>query len=160
MVLFPVEGDGAYVPRTFAAWIFQDPTLGPYLARNINMHFVKYWDYWEDCFGFPFVRDIGIGKQKTCNNKEELFEFFLNSKDGAYMWRGHEDFSVVSNTYQFRIKIITVRGRQDENPSIEIIEPDPNFVRCSELPAGKVPEMIVLNEHNSHYDLIIPMIVG
>jgi hypothetical protein len=54
MVLFPVEGDGACGPRTFAAWIFQAPTLGPYLARNINMHFVKYSDYWEDFFGFPF----------------------------------------------------------------------------------------------------------
>ena len=90
MLLFPIEADGACGPRTFAAWIFQDPTLGPYLARNINMHFIKYWDYWEDFFSFPFIRDIRIGKQKKCNNKEELFDFFLNTSDGAYMWRVHE----------------------------------------------------------------------
>ena len=112
------------------------------------MHFVKHWDYWEDFYTFPFIRDIGIGKPNKCENKEELFEFFRNSQDGAYMWRGHEDFSAVSNIYQFRIKIITVRGANDENPTVDIIEPDPNFIRCS----GKVPEMIVLHQYNSHYE--------
>ena len=41
MVLFPVEGDGACGPRNFAAWVFQDPTLGPYLARKINMYLLS-----------------------------------------------------------------------------------------------------------------------
>ena len=40
--LFPIEGDGACGPRTFAAWIFQEPSLGPYLARNMNSHLVQY----------------------------------------------------------------------------------------------------------------------
>ena len=47
---FPVEGDGACGPRSFAAWIFEDPTLCPYLARNINLNFIKQWDYWANKF--------------------------------------------------------------------------------------------------------------
>ena len=105
-VLFPVEGDGACGPRSFAAWIFQDPTLGPYLARNMNAQFVKHWNYWRDKFDYPFVRDIGIGKQKKCENEEELLEFFNNSEDGAYMWRGQEDFCLVANVFQLKITII------------------------------------------------------
>ena len=69
MMLYPVQGDGACGPRTFAAWIFQDPSLGPYLARNINAHFVKYWEYWEKVFVFPFVRNVGNGTSVEINNK-------------------------------------------------------------------------------------------
>ena len=127
MMLFPVQGDGACGPRTFAAWIFQDPSLGPYLARNINAHFVKYWEYWEKVFVFPFVRNVGNGKNVEIQNKEDLFKFLLNSNKGAFMWRGQEDFCVVANTYQFKIKIITVRGYDDENPVVNTIEPNPEF---------------------------------
>ena len=155
--MFPVDGDGACGPRTFASWIFQDPTLGPYLARNINQHFVNYWDgYWKNFFSLPFVRLVGNGKEITRETEEDLLEFLTNSREGAYMWRGDEDFSVISNTYQVTIQIITVRGLQDENPVIRKIEPNPDFSHCSELPPGKVPEMIVLHEHDSHYSLIVP----
>ena len=65
------------------AWIFQDPTLGPHLARNINIHFVKNWNYWENYFSFPFVREVGNGKVIQCEDENELFEFLRNSEDGA-----------------------------------------------------------------------------
>ena len=156
MMLFPVQGDGACGPRTFVAWIFQDPSLGPYLARNINAHFVKYWEYWEKVFVFPFVRNVGNGKNIEIHNKEELFNFLLSSNEGAFMWRGQEDFCVVANTYQVRIKIITIRGYDDENPVVNIIEPNPEFAQFSELPAGTIPDMIVLHEYDSHYNLIVP----
>ena len=72
------------------------------------------------------------------------------------MWRGHEDFTAVCNAYQFRIKIITVRGADDQNPIISIIEPNPDFLQCSEVPVGKVPDMVIFHEDESHYSLIIP----
>ena len=100
---FPVEGDGACGPRSFAAWIYQDPTLGPYLARNMNAQFVKHWDYWGDKFDYPFERDIGIGKQKKCENEGELLELFKNSEDGAYMWPGQEEFCLIANVLQIKI---------------------------------------------------------
>ena len=39
--LYPIKGDGACGLRTGAAWIFQDQTLGPYLAREINRILVE-----------------------------------------------------------------------------------------------------------------------
>ena len=51
--LYPVAGDGACALRSIAGWIFQDPSLGPYLGRNVNEHFVKNWHYWKNFFYFP-----------------------------------------------------------------------------------------------------------
>ena len=62
----------------------------------------------------------------------------------------------VCNAYQFSVKIITVRGFNDENPEVTIIEPNPEFLTCSLLPAGKIPDMIIFHEHDSHYSLIVP----
>lgn len=33
-VLFPVQGDGACGPQCVADWVFQDPTLGPYVEKK------------------------------------------------------------------------------------------------------------------------------
>ena len=155
-VLFPVKGDGACGPNCAAAWIHQDPSLGPYLARNINVHFIKNWDYWKNVITFPFIREVGNGKLVKCENEEELFNFLLNSGDSAYMWRGHEDFSAVCSTYQLKIKIITIKSENDKNPTVNTIEPNPVLAGFSEFPTGLIPEMLLLHEENSHYNLIIP----
>ena len=155
-VLFPVDGDGACGPRSFAAWIYEDPTLGPHLARNMNRLFVEHWDYWKDKFSYPFIRNIGLEKQIRCENEQELLKFFLDSKEGAFMWRGHEDFAVIANAYQIKITIITVKGMQDRFPQIKIIEPNPNFEKFAEISPGKISDMIIFHEHNVHYSLIIP----
>ena len=118
------------------------------------MHFIKNWDYWKEIFVFPFERDVGNGNSVRCDNEVELFEFLINSEEGAYMWRGHEDFSAVSSAYQFNIKIITVENNSD--PVVNIIEPNPALVGVSELPAGKIPDMVLLHEKDSHYNLVIP----
>ena len=154
--LYPVKGDGSCGPRCAAAWIFHDQSLGPYLARNINMDFVQNWEFWEPFFTFPFVRQMGNGKSTKCENKEELFDFLMNSSKGAYMWRGHEDFLVISNVFQVRIKLITMRNAEDENPSINVIEPKHDVSKTNGFPGGVVPEMILLHEEDSHYNLIVP----
>ena len=64
---------------------------------------------------------MGNGKQIKCENEEELFKFFLDSEDGAFMWRGHEDFSVIANAYQFKITIITVHGMDDDKPEQKLL---------------------------------------
>ena len=155
-VLFPVDGDGACGPSSFAAWIYEGPTLGPHLARNINRLFVKHWDYWADKFNYPFIRNIGCGKQVKFENEKEPLQFFPDSKDGAFMWRGHEDFAIVANAYQMKITIITIRGMQDQNPEKIIIEPNPDFKNYAEISPGMISDMMILHEHNVHYSLIIP----
>ena len=42
------------------------------------------------------------------------------------------------------------------NPRVSRIEPNPELSRVSELPSGFIPEMMLLHEENSHYNLIIP----
>ena len=59
--LYPIKGDGSCGLRTPAAWIFQDQTLGPYLAREINRIVVKNWTFWQDYFTFPFIRNVRGG---------------------------------------------------------------------------------------------------
>ena len=75
-------------------------------------------------FSYPFKRDIGNGG-KICNeNADELLEFFQNSNEGAYMWRGQEDFIAVCSIYQINIKMITITG-ENKNPVVNIVEPNP-----------------------------------
>ena len=72
------------------------------------------------------------------------------------MWRGREDFSAVCSAYQFEIKIITLSGETDESPCVSMILPNPDLVNISELLAGRIPQMQILHEEKSHYNLIIP----
>ena len=52
--------------------------------------------------------------------------------------------------------MITITGEEDENPVVNIFEPNPELSESSELSAGQVPDMIVLHLKDSHYDLIVP----
>ena len=155
-VIFPVKGDGACGPNCAAAWIHQDPSLGPYLARNINNYIVKNWEYYKNAITFPFQREVGNGKFVECQNEQELFSFLLNDSDSAYMWRDHEDFSAVSSTYQMKIRIITITSLDDPYPRVSIIEPNPALAAKSVHKQGLIPEMLLLHEENTHYSLIIP----
>ena len=78
--LYPIKGDGACGLRTGAAWIFQDQTLGPYLAREINRIFVENWVFGQDYFTIPFIRNVKSGKKVEKKTKEELFEYLINSE--------------------------------------------------------------------------------
>ena len=42
------------------------------------------------------------------------------------------------------------------NPETITIEPNLEFKPFAEFPAGHIPDMIILHEHNVHYSLIIP----
>ena len=155
--LYPVDGDGACGLRAAAGWIFQDPSLGPYLGRNLNTHFVENWHYWKTFFTFPFEREIGFQGKRTFKNETELFNFFNNSEAGGFMWRDHEDFAAISNIYQIKIRIVTVLNVMDTEPVITIQEPDPEFdIVGAEFPPGKLPEMILYHVKDTHYDLIVP----
>ena len=154
--VYPIKGDGACGLRAVAAWLFSDQSEGPYLGRNVNNKFVTNWEYWKSFFVFPFKRNVGIGKQKTFENESQLFNFFLNSADGAYMWRDNADFAAISNIYQVRIKIITVTHTEDNNPSVINIEPDPDFLAMSEMVPWKISDMILLHTKDTHFDLIVP----
>ena len=60
------------------------------------------------------------------------------------MWRGHEDIMIICNTYQMKIKVITARGNDDDNPVVTDFEPNPDFAGDSDFSLGQVPEMIIL----------------
>ena len=154
--VYMIRGDGSCGLRTTTTWVHQDQSLGPYLARNVNRYFVENWEYWQHFFSYPFERDIGNGGKISKENPEELLEFFQNSNEGAYMWRGQEDFIAVCSIYQINIKMITITGEDDENPVVNIFEPNPELSDASEFSVGQVPDMTVLHLKDSHYDLIVP----
>ena len=110
----------------------------------------------EKFFSLPFSREVGIGKHVTCENEEQLLDFFLNSKDGAFMWRDNADFAVISNFYQVSIKIITVSSMGDMNPIVTCVEPDPALSHISDFVPGQVPDMMLFHTKNVHFDLLVP----
>ena len=50
--------------------------------------------------------------------------------------------------------MITITGEEDENPVVNIFEPNPQLSESREFSAGQVPDMIVLHLKDSHYDMI------
>ena len=72
------------------------------------------------------------------------------------MWRNHENLAVICSAYQYTIKVITIDGINDNNPKVNIVEPVPALANMSDIPSGWIPEVTLLDENNSHYNLIIP----
>ena len=71
------------------------------------------------------------------------------------MWSDSEDLVVISDMYQVKIKIITSKGISDKNPSVNWIFPDREMERFAELKNVKQNDMVLLHDHDSHFNLII-----
>ena len=54
----------------------------------------------------------------------ELLKFLTTSKKATFMWCNIEDLAVISDMYQIKIKIISTKGREDKNPTVNWIYPD------------------------------------
>ena len=61
----------------------------------------------------------------------------------------------MSNLYQMNIKVITTKGPHDENPYVTWITPDPDLNDYKFLPKGTVPDMVLVNYEDKHFNLII-----
>jgi hypothetical protein len=109
--LYVVPGDGACGPNCGAAFLFEDEVFGPKLRQRMNHFFADHWyqnyQYLTQCSpGYPFRRQVK-GKEEKFTDPEELIKYLKSSDDAMYMWSDSEDFKVLADLYQMRIKIIT-----------------------------------------------------
>ena len=156
-LILKIVGDGSCGIRASAAHIFENQKYGPRFRSLINTHIMDRWDFYSNKVSFPYSRQVGIeGRVVEFNVPEEYLEFLRHDKDAAYLWTDSEELVAVSNLYQIEIKIITVKGPDYKNPVMNMIKPDPELKEFCILPAGTVPDMILLHNNDSHYDLILP----
>ena len=114
---FCVEPDGACAPNCGAAWIFLDPKYGPSLRKLMNNHMADRFDFYGNKVSFPYVRQVGVkGKVETFEEGEEdRFLQFLRSNEACYLWSDSEDLQIMSNLYQMRIKVISIKSDNDDH---------------------------------------------
>ena len=71
------------------------------------------------------------------------------------MWSDSEDLSVIADLYQIKIKIITTKGKDDKNPTVNWIFPDENMKAFSDFGRAEMNDMILLHENDNHFNLVI-----
>ena len=78
--------------------------------------------------------------------EESEFLNFLSTDDSAFMWRGQEDFSVLCNMYQFKIRIYK-QGSSEPT----VIEPSEELSSPINFPPRKLEAMLILHENENHF---------
>ena len=129
------------------------------VRSRINKHLAKFiytrYQIITHCSpGHPFVRKLARGGV-SFTNPDELISFLTKSTDAELMWCDSEDLSVIADLYQIRIKIITSKGEEDENPIVSWIYPDESMKEHAELKEVDLGEMILFHEDDCHFNLII-----
>ena len=71
------------------------------------------------------------------------------------MWTNSEDLSIIADIYQVKIKVITTKGRNDKNPTVNWISPDVGLQKYSQLQGVDLGEMTLLHEDEVHFNLVI-----
>ena len=158
-VVYVVPRDGACGLNCEAAFLFNDEVYGPQLRKKMNCFMAEHWNlrykFITKCSSkTPFVRKLRGGEVKF-TDPEELLKYLKESDEAAFMWTECEDLAVLSDMYQFRIKIITMKGPSDNNVSVTLIYPDVSLEQFAELKKVELGEMTLLHEDNSHFNLVI-----
>ena len=159
-VLYTVPGDGCCGPNSASAHLFKDEVYGPKLRRKMNQFAADHFNHGRYKFIFncspenPYIRKLGDGEIKF-TVLSELLEFLKTSENGAFMWTENEDLAILSDLYQIRIKIITTKGEDDKNVTENWIYPDPELKQYSELQNVEIDDLILLNESNVHFNLVV-----
>ena len=158
--IYSVPGDGACGPNSASAFLFKDEVFGPKLRKNMNRFFARHWEkrykYLTQCSeNHPFVRKIGGGGHVSFTDPLKLIRYLETSEEAMYLWTHSEDFAIISDMYQVKIKIISVNGEDDNNPTVSWIFPDKDMKTFAELKSVEFDEMVLLHQNNSHFDLIV-----
>lgn len=89
------------------------------------------------------------------HSEEPNFLQFLRSDAAAYLWSDSEDIQIISNLYQIKVKVIKLQSDCSEDPTVYWIGPDSDLDAFKILPKGKVPDMVLINYDQNHYNLVI-----
>ena len=158
-VVYEVPGDGACGPNSGAAHLFEDENEGPKLRLLMNRFMAEHWDsqykYITKCSPeTPFVRKVK-GHTVKFTDPAQLIKYLKNSQDAAFMWTDSEDLKVLADMYQVRIKVITTKGPEDENVTVNWICPDESMKDFAELKNVKLNNITLLHENDNHFNLVV-----
>ena len=118
-------------------------------------HWTRRYQFLTQCSpGHPFVRKLGGGEVKF-TDPEKLVDFLKNSENADRMWSDSEDLTVISDMYQLEIKVITTKGENDKNPTVNRIFPCEELKEYADLKNVELNEMVLLHEDDLHFNLII-----
>ena len=126
----------------------------------MNNFFADHWNdrykYLTQCSeGNPFIRKVR-GEEVKFTDPVDLIKYLKTSKDAEYMWSDSEDLAILSDMYQIRIKIITTKGENEKNPTVNWIHPDKSMAKYAEIKCVEFGEMVLLHQNDMHFNLIIP----
>ena len=121
------------------------------MAKHWN---VRYKDITQCSPGNPFTRKLG-NQNVIFTDPDKPIEFLIKSEKAAYMWTDSEDLAVLSDMYQIKIKIITSRGEDDENPTVNLIHPDKAMEAFAELKDVDIDEMVLFHQDDCHFNLVV-----
>ena len=140
-MIFKTPPDGACGAHALATHIFNSEGHGRNLRKNINTCLQSQWSFYKDKVCFPYIRNVGTnGRMVSFNNSGELFNFFETDGDSDILWLDSEDFKVVSNLYQVKIKIISYQTKFDKNPTVSMIAPTEVHTRRKHLLSFSIVE--------------------
>ena len=127
--------------------------------RKINNHIADNYDtFYVNKIALPYSETIGVGSQArwvTCNNREELLNF-LRAEDSLCAFSNSQELLTICNMLNTKIHIFTYGIGGDETKwGWNTICPDPDMARFSDFPPGTVPDMLLYNSENCHYDLLV-----
>ena len=71
------------------------------------------------------------------------------------MWCDSEDLSIIADMYQINIKIITTKGRNDKNPTVNWIYPEEKMKPFAVLKNVKLNDLVLLHQNDIHFDLVV-----
>ena len=125
----------------------------------MNQFFVKHWQrryrLISQCSkGHPFRRQVKSGEVKF-TDPNELLEYLQFNKEADFMWSDSEDLAIIADMFQINIKVITTKGPQDENPTVNWIYADESLKEFAELKNVEMDDMVLLHENDIHFNLII-----
>ena len=156
--LYIVPGNGACAFNAAAAHLFHDEKMGPTLRIKSNIFLAENYEHYKDIFpcskSQPYIRRLK-GEQKRFEDPEELKKFLLTSQEAGYMWSDSEDLKIISDLYQIKIKIITMKSSTDEDPTVNWIIPDKNMSDIAELKDVNIEDLVLLHENDNHFDLVV-----
>ena len=158
-VLYVVPGDGCCGPNCAAAFLFSDEIFGPKLRRKMNLFMAKHWNlrykFITQCSpGHPFRRRLR-GDYVSFTDSKKLLRYLKNSENASFMWSDSEDLAIIADMYQLQIKVITTKGKDDQNPTINYITPELKMKQFAESKNADLGEMVLFHEDDSHFNLVV-----
>ena len=155
-VVLKVPGNGLCGPGSAAAHLFQDYNFAQLLRRAMNVHVLENHEFYKDK-GYlcddenPFEREVKDEAPVKFTDPNDLFAFLM-SPSSDYMYSDSEDFLIIANMYNMKVKIV-----RDENPaSITEILPDKDMKHTKVVDDEVVsPDMTIIYESGNHFNLVV-----